>query len=48
MDLRTIPHLAQAFDLPVGLSDHTLGIAVLVAAEALGACVCGKALHAFP
>ena len=37
MHLRTIPHLAAAFDVPVGLSDHTLGIAVPVAAVALGA-----------
>ena len=25
MNLRTIPHLAQAFDCPTGLSDHTIG-----------------------
>src|SRR5690606_18603285 len=42
MNLRTIPHLAAAFDLPVGLSDHTLGIAVPVAAVALGACIVEK------
>jgi N-acetylneuraminate synthase len=42
MNLRTIPHLAQAFGLPVGLSDHTLGIAVPVAAVALGACIIEK------
>ena len=42
MNLRTIPHLAQAFDVPVGLSDHTLGIAVPVAAVALGACIIEK------
>jgi len=42
MNLRTIPHLAQAFDTPVGLSDHTLGIAVPVAAVALGACIVEK------
>jgi pseudaminic acid synthase len=42
MNLRTIPHLAEAFDLPVGLSDHTLGIAVPVAAVALGACIIEK------
>ena len=44
MDLRTIPHLAAEFGLPVGLSDHTLGIAVPVAAVALGACLVEKHL----
>jgi N-acetylneuraminate synthase len=33
MNLRTIPHLAEAFGVPVGLSDHTLDIAVPVAAH---------------
>ena len=33
MNLRTIPHLASAFGVPAGLSDHTLGIAVPVAAD---------------
>jgi N-acetylneuraminate synthase len=42
MNLRTIPHLAEAFGVPVGLSDHTLGIAVPVAAAALGACIVEK------
>jgi len=42
MNLRTIPHLAQMFDVPVGLSDHTLGISVPVAAVALGACIVEK------
>jgi N-acetylneuraminate synthase len=42
MNLRTIPHLAEAFGVPAGLSDHTLGIAVPVAAVALGACVIEK------
>lgn len=36
-NLRTMPHLGASFDAPVGLSDHTLGIAVPVAAVALGA-----------
>lgn len=44
MNLRTIPHLAEAFHVPVGLSDHTLGIAVPVAAVALGACIIEKHL----
>lgn len=44
MNLRTIPHLAKAFGVPVGLSDHTLGIAVPVAGVALGACIVEKHL----
>lgn len=42
MNLRTIPHMADAFDLPVGLSDHTLGITAPIAAVALGACIVEK------
>jgi N-acetylneuraminate synthase len=42
MNLRTIPDLAARFDVPVGLSDHTLGLAVPVAAVALGACIVEK------
>ena len=42
MNLRTVPHLAEAFHVPVGLSDHSLGIAVPVAAVALGACIVEK------
>jgi N-acetylneuraminate synthase len=42
MNLRTIPHLQDAFGVPVGLSDHTLGIAAPVAAVALGACLIEK------
>jgi pseudaminic acid synthase len=42
MNLRTIPHLAEAFHVPVGLSDHTLGVGVSVAAVALGACIIEK------
>jgi N-acetylneuraminate synthase len=42
MNLLTIPHLAEAFELPVGLSDHTTGVAVPVAAVALGACIVEK------
>jgi N-acetylneuraminate synthase len=44
MDLRTIPHLAEAFSVPAGLSDHTMGSAVAVAAVALGACIVEKHL----
>jgi N-acetylneuraminate synthase len=44
MNLRTIPHLSEAFRVPVGLSDHTLGISVPVAAVALGACIIEKHL----
>lgn len=44
MNLRTIPHLQEAFGLPVGLSDHTLGVAVPVAAVSLGACIVEKHL----
>ncbi|MSO74226.1 MAG: pseudaminic acid synthase [Alphaproteobacteria bacterium] len=43
-NLRTIPHLAQKFGVPVGLSDHTLGIGVALAAVALGACLIEKHL----
>lgn len=42
MHLRTIPHLAEAFDVTVGLSDHTLDVAVPVTAVALGASVLEK------
>lgn len=42
MHLRTIPHLAEAFGVPVGLSDHTLGISVPVASVTLGACIIEK------
>lgn len=41
-NIRTIPHMADAFDVPTGLSDHTMGIAVPVAARALGACLIEK------
>jgi N-acetylneuraminate synthase len=44
MNLRTIPEMARRFGVPVGLSDHTMGIAVPVAAVALGACILEKHL----
>lgn len=42
MHLRSIPHLSEAFDLPVGLSDHSLGSAIALVAVALGACIVEK------
>jgi N-acetylneuraminate synthase len=42
MNLHTIPHLAGLLRLPVGLSDHTLGVSVPTAAVALGACIVEK------
>lgn len=41
-NLCTIPHLRAMFGCEVGLSDHTLGIGVAVAAVALGATVIEK------
>jgi N-acetylneuraminate synthase len=41
-NLRTIPHLRELFGCEVGLSDHTLGVGVAVAAVALGATVVEK------
>ena len=41
-NVRTIPHLADAFGVIAGLSDHTPGTACAVAAVALGACVIEK------
>lgn len=40
--LRTMPNIGETFGLPVGLSDHTEGTAVAVAAVALGACAVEK------
>ena len=42
MNLRTIPELVRRFEVPVGLSDHTMDVAVPVAAVALGACIIEK------
>ncbi|GIM93835.1 pseudaminic acid synthase [Paractinoplanes toevensis] len=41
-NLRRIPVLAQMLEVPIGLSDHTLGIGVPVAAVAFGACLIEK------
>lgn len=41
-NIRAMQTLAQAFDLPVGYSDHSLGITVPLGAVALGACVIEK------
>lgn len=41
-NLNVIKTLRSCFKLPVGLSDHTLGINVSLAARALGACVIEK------
>lgn len=37
VNLRTIPHMAEAFDCLTGLSDHTMGTAVATGAVGLGA-----------
>lgn len=42
LNLATLPHLAAAFGVGVGLSDHTMGSAAAVAAVAMGACVIEK------
>jgi N-acetylneuraminate synthase len=41
-NIRTIPHLRELFCCEVGLSDHTMGVGVAVAAVALGASVVEK------
>jgi len=41
-NLRAMETLRKAFHVPVGLSDHTTGITVPIAAAALGACVIEK------
>lgn len=41
-NVRTVPHLARAFDVVAGLSDHTSGSASAVAAVALGASIIEK------
>lgn len=44
INLRTIPNMAEAFDVVTGLSDHTMGHDVAVASIALGAKVIEKHL----
>lgn len=42
MNLKTIPNLAETFEVISGLSDHTLGITVPIAAVSLGAKIIEK------
>jgi sialic acid synthase SpsE len=43
INLRAMEHMMRVFpEVPVGLSDHSLGIAVPIAAVALGACIVEK------
>ncbi len=42
MHPRAIPEMEEAFGVPVGLSDHSLGIEVPIAAVTLGACLVEK------
>ncbi len=44
LHLRTIADMAATFDVPIGLSDHTLGIVAPVTAVTLGACIIEKHL----
>ncbi len=44
VNLRTVTDMAQKFNTLVGISDHTVGISVVVAAVALGACLAEKHL----
>lgn len=41
-NILTIPHMEKLFNCHIGISDHTLGTGVSVAAVALGACVIEK------
>jgi pseudaminic acid synthase len=42
MNLRTIPDLKEKLDLPIGISDHTLGNLIPITSVALGACIVEK------
>lgn len=44
MDLRAIPIMAEMWQVPIGLSDHTLGHTAAVVGVALGACLIEKHL----
>ncbi len=41
-NLRTITDLSEKFNIPAGLSDHTMGSVVAIAAVAVGACIVEK------
>ena len=42
MNLATIPDMQKRFDIPIGLSDHSMGSLAAVVAVSLGACVIEK------
>ncbi len=42
MNLKVMRTIGEAFQVPVGLSDHTLGIHIALAAVAMGACIIEK------
>ena len=42
MNLKTIQHMKEVFQIPIGLSDHSMGSLGAVTAVALGACIIEK------
>lgn len=42
MNLRTMQHMRESFEVPVGLSDHSMGAIAAVTAVAMGACIIEK------
>lgn len=42
MNLKTMQHMSESFDVPVGLSDHSMGSIAAVMAVAMGACIIEK------
>jgi len=44
LNLRALQHMAEVLSVPIGYSDHSLGIEAALAAVALGACVIEKHL----